>query len=80
MTEPLTEPRTTGQDTVRCEVPWECPEKCCPPERCGEPAVEQVVFLCPDGCGRATKMLLACRRCADVVAAQDTAPLTRLPL
>jgi hypothetical protein len=82
MTEAQTEPQTIDQHaTPRCEITWQCPEKCCDPERCGQPATEQIVYLCKDKCGRATSMVLAWKRCADAIAAtENTLPLVRRSL
>jgi hypothetical protein len=70
---------TTGK-RPRCEAQWQCPELCCPAERCTAPATERLTFICTDGCGRATGMLLACGRCADAITALESEPPVRRSL
>lgn len=82
MSEPRTEHPVAEQDVAgrRCELEWQCTERCHPPARCDQPATERVTTMCKDGCGRAYAVWLCCTRCADAIAARQTVPLARRPL
>lgn len=57
---------TTPTSTVpmRCQVRWQCPDKCCPPTRCPDPAQFRVTFHCASPtCDHAGDLLLMCESC-----------------
>ncbi len=49
----------------RCQVRWQCADKCCPPTRCHERAEYRVTFRCasPSSCDHAGDLVLMCEKC-----------------
>lgn len=50
----------------RCQVRWQCPDKCLPPTRCPDRTEFRVTFRCPSpACGCAGELVLMCTKCAE---------------
>lgn len=79
-TEPAAIPVTNAEPPPRCQVLWQCPDKCLPATRCPDRAEYRVSFRCTtSSCDHAADMVLMCDRCAgqaDVIGAV----LARRPL
>lgn len=64
----------------QCEQTWQCPDKCCPPQRCTADAVWRLSYPCErPGCDCSATVQLLCARCADHPVIVGQAP-TRRPL
>lgn len=50
----------------RCQVQWQCPDKCLPPTRCPDRAQYRVTFRCASpACDHASDLVLMCTKCTE---------------
>lgn len=65
MTAVIAEPVTAVVDVAptRCDMRWQCRNRCCPPTRCPDQAAYRVTFGCSASACRHPDLALLCEAC-----------------